>query len=254
MISSRITVGISGASCSGKTTLAKLLRATFPWASVIHQDAYYFPNDPKYHVYLPDVKHFNWDLKTAIDFPRLEGDIQKVLSWQEQQKVSSSQGGDVGLSSFDEKLLHWPNDGFVKKHRPSENEIKHLVKDFSRIPLTILEGHILFDHPSIYGLCSHRYFLTLDQNELFSRRRRRVYNPPNPPGYLEKYVWPAYVSRLMDIKDLPDIQYYNAEAVPLLDMYQQIRQSIALTMAKMLKPEPPYEYSDTRVKADQKGR
>lgn len=75
----RLVVGISGVSCSGKTTLTKLIKATFPWASVVHQDAYYYPNEPKYHVYLPDVQHFNWDVKSAVDFPRMEKHLQDLM-------------------------------------------------------------------------------------------------------------------------------------------------------------------------------
>jgi nicotinamide/nicotinate riboside kinase len=38
-----IIVGISGASCSGKTTLARLLRDIFPNSFVIHEDDFYKP-------------------------------------------------------------------------------------------------------------------------------------------------------------------------------------------------------------------
>lgn len=144
----------------------------------------------------------------------------------------------------------------MEKHRPSKLETNYLIQHFSRIPLTILEGHILFSQPNLYNLCTLKYFLTLDQAELFSRRRLRTYNPPNPPGYLEKYVWPAYLSRLKDIKDLPDIQYFDAKTVPLLDMYHDMKQSIALTLGSMTSPEPaaPYEESPAnKMKLDQKG-
>lgn len=96
-MSSRIIVGISGASCSGKTTLAKLLKATFPWATTVHQDAYYYPNEPKYHVYLPDVKHFNWDLKSAVNFPKLESDLHKVLEKQTEGARLDQDGNSVIL-------------------------------------------------------------------------------------------------------------------------------------------------------------
>ncbi|ODN04694.1 Nicotinamide riboside kinase 1 [Orchesella cincta] len=243
---SRLVVGISGASCTGKTTLTKLLRASFPWSSVIHQDAYYHPNDPKYHVYLPDVKHFNWDLKSAIDFSKMEKDLQTVLS----RSGESKQQNELHI---DEQLLHFPNDKFVKKHQPNENEVKYLSSRFSRIPLTILEGHIVFSHPDFFRLCNLKYFLTLNQDELFSRRRRRVYDPPNPPGYLEKYVWPAYVSRLEEIKELPGINYYDAKTVSLLDMYHQIKQSITLEMASMISPTPTIEDSDAQEKLSRRG-
>lgn len=92
-----IVVGISGASCSGKTTLTKLLQSTFPWANVVHQDIYYYPNDPKYHVYLPDVKHFNWDVKSAVDFTRMERDLQGIIYQPEKnnQKITTGTGSEL---------------------------------------------------------------------------------------------------------------------------------------------------------------
>lgn len=40
-----VIVGISGASSSGKTTLARLLRDIFPNSFVVHQDDFYKPED-----------------------------------------------------------------------------------------------------------------------------------------------------------------------------------------------------------------
>lgn len=145
----------------------------------------------------------------------------------------------------EEQLLHFPNTNFVEHHRPTETEVKYLISRYSKIPVTLLEGHILFNHQPFYKLCDLRYFLKLDQPELFRRRRLRVYDPPNPPGYLEKYVWPAYQSRLEESKELRDITYYDAKAVPLFLMYQQIRQQIAVELSNQLKqsssplPSPP---------------
>lgn len=126
-----------------------------------------------------------------------------------------------------------------------------MISRFSKIPLTIIEGHIIFNHPPFYQLCGLKYFLTLDQEELFARRRRRVYDPPNPPGYLEKYVWPAYVSRLEEARKLSGIKYYDAKTVPLFNMYQQIRQDVALGMANILSPRatvPDSSQDDHKLK------
>jgi nicotinamide/nicotinate riboside kinase len=40
-----ITIGISGCSSSGKTTLARLLRDMFPNTFILHQDDFYKPED-----------------------------------------------------------------------------------------------------------------------------------------------------------------------------------------------------------------
>lgn len=157
----------------------------------------------------------------------------------------------MGIS---EELLHCPNDDFVKKNSPQNAEVDYLASHFSRISLTILEGHILFSHSPFFRLCGLKYFLTLDQHELFSRRRRRIYIPPNPPGYLEKYVWPAHVSRLEEVRQLPGIQYVDAKDVPLLDIYQQMKQSIALEMATMISPSAILNNEDLQDKSGVKQR
>ena len=40
-----VIVGVSGASSSGKTTLARLLRDIFPNTFVLHEDDFYKPED-----------------------------------------------------------------------------------------------------------------------------------------------------------------------------------------------------------------
>ena len=114
------------------------------------------------------------------------------------------------------------NDSFVTTHQPSQSKVDYLVERFSHIHLVLMEGHILFNHPPFYNLCNLRYFLTLDEKECRHRRRFRNYDPPNPPGFFDKVVWPAYLERLNDVKSLPRIQYYDAGATPLLDIYHDI--------------------------------
>jgi len=75
----KLVVGISGVSCGGKTTISKLLNLAFPWATVLHQDKYFHPNEAKYHVYMEDLKHYNWELKSALDFPKMERDLARML-------------------------------------------------------------------------------------------------------------------------------------------------------------------------------
>jgi nicotinamide/nicotinate riboside kinase len=64
-----LVVGLSGVSCGGKTTVSRLLRSTLPWSKIVHQDGYFHPNDPKHHTLIPNLNHFNWELKSALDLP-----------------------------------------------------------------------------------------------------------------------------------------------------------------------------------------
>jgi uridine kinase len=41
----RLVVGVSGSTCSGKTTLVALLKNLFPNSKVFNQDQYYFLED-----------------------------------------------------------------------------------------------------------------------------------------------------------------------------------------------------------------
>lgn len=63
----------------GKTTVSKLLQASFPWAKIIHQDAYFHPNDAKFHVYIPELNYYNWELETALNFAKMERDLKHAM-------------------------------------------------------------------------------------------------------------------------------------------------------------------------------
>ncbi|CAL8097988.1 unnamed protein product [Calicophoron daubneyi] len=82
--------------------------------------------------------------------------------------------------------------------------------------LLIIEGIFILNCKPLFDLMDHRIFLTLDHNTLKERRCTRAYDPPDPPGYFEKYVWPAYEKSLNEVKMEEDrITFVNAnEATP----------------------------------------
>lgn len=51
-----VVVGISGASSSGKTTLARLLRDVFPNTFVLHEDDFYKPENE--YVWMNNIRSF----------------------------------------------------------------------------------------------------------------------------------------------------------------------------------------------------
>ena len=97
-------VGISGTTCSGKTTLAKSLLKTFPKAHYINQDEYFLPIDHKNHVFIPKLKHNNWELLSSLDMEKLLQDVQDKL------KDDSSSNCNLliieGFSLFNYKPLY----------------------------------------------------------------------------------------------------------------------------------------------------
>lgn len=87
-----IVVGISGATCSGKTSLANRIHEELKGSVLIHQDDYFLPtNDPR-HVRIPELNHNNWELLTSVDFPKLHSDIRKIF---ETIPEETAKGGKV---------------------------------------------------------------------------------------------------------------------------------------------------------------
>ncbi|KRZ68417.1 Nicotinamide riboside kinase 2, partial [Trichinella papuae] len=74
--------GISGASCSGKTTVSKIVARELELLSfnvnVIHQDSYY--KSELDDVYLADMNFWNFDSTDAIDFPKLLQHVQLLCA------------------------------------------------------------------------------------------------------------------------------------------------------------------------------
>lgn len=78
---SYFVIGVSGVTCGGKTTLTKLLQRSFPWATTIHQDKYFYPEDYPGHVRLPQINdHINFDQWSALDMESMHRDIINILN------------------------------------------------------------------------------------------------------------------------------------------------------------------------------
>ncbi|XP_076682825.1 nicotinamide riboside kinase [Andrena cerasifolii] len=74
-----LIVGISGATCSGKTTLANQIHNELRNSVVIHQDDYFLPADDARHVYIPEINHLNWELETSMDMDKMRSDILNLI-------------------------------------------------------------------------------------------------------------------------------------------------------------------------------
>lgn len=75
-----IVVGIGGVTCGGKTTISNELSKLIPNSVIIHQDDYFHPMGSDVLEYIEEVKHYNWDVVTAIDSERLVNDVEKIIS------------------------------------------------------------------------------------------------------------------------------------------------------------------------------
>lgn len=72
-------VGISGATCSGKTTLADKIRDNFPGSVMLRQDDYFLPPDDPRHVRVTELNHANWEVITSLDMQRMYSDVLRIL-------------------------------------------------------------------------------------------------------------------------------------------------------------------------------
>ncbi|XP_046830264.1 nicotinamide riboside kinase 1 [Vespa crabro] len=156
-----LIVGISGVTCSGKSTLAKELHKKLDDSIVIHQDSYFLsPDDPR-HVKIPALNHINWEILSSLDMNKMYSDILKLI------------------------------ESKPKRSDKSNKELRRVL---------ILEGFLLFGFKPISNLCELKYFLTLTKEECWKRRSIRTYSPADVPGYFDAFVWPEYLKYLSVIK------------------------------------------------------
>ncbi|XP_066903564.1 nicotinamide riboside kinase 1 isoform X3 [Halyomorpha halys] len=56
--------------------------------------------------------------------------------------------------------------------------------------ILILDGFLLLCHQEISEMCNIKVYIDLEYEEVKRRRDTRSYDPPDPPGYFDKIVWP----------------------------------------------------------------
>ncbi|KAF2107273.1 P-loop containing nucleoside triphosphate hydrolase protein [Lophiotrema nucula] len=184
-----LLVGISGPSSSGKTTLSRLVRDIFPHTSILHLDDFYLTDadipvkdgiqdwDCVESLHLPD-------LKNALSFIKENGKSPPDL-------VSKEDQNSVGEHGVGEKVIE-----------ECRERVRRLLEETGwRTPIAIVDGFLLFsnDMAEIRSLFDLRLFLRTSY-EIAKRRReaRSGYVTlegfwEDPPGYVDKIVWPNYV-------------------------------------------------------------
>lgn len=85
------------------------------------------------------------------------------------------------------------------KEEPKEND-----------SMIIVDGHLIFNYLPLGNLFHKKFFITLKKEECWERRRIRVYNPADPPGYFDLCVWPMYLKNKEEMeRQMKDIVYLN---------------------------------------------
>ncbi|KAF8267946.1 hypothetical protein EI94DRAFT_1778730 [Lactarius quietus] len=171
-----ILVGIGGATCSGKTTLAKHMRNILPDSFIIHQD-------PEASLPIHPTFGQDWDsAPTAIDWPRLRAFIRAVKRDARLPMITSS-------SSWTSLLQREGGRGCV----------------CVRVVWGFVDGFLLYWDQEVVDTLDARIFIRVPYDIIKERRAERsVYATAeqmnsegtfwkDPPEYFEKLVYPAYV-------------------------------------------------------------
>lgn len=190
---SPLLVGISGPSSSGKTTLSRLLRDIFPPSKlfILHLDDFYLTDGQ-----IP-VKNGiqDWDCLESLNIPQLREALQyikehgKSPSW----LVSKEDENSVGE--------HGVSDADISRLRGEMESLLAAKKDWRDRRICIVDGFLLFSEEmhQIRSLFDVKLFLRTTYNTAKKRREARSGYVTlegfweDPPGYVDKIVWPNYV-------------------------------------------------------------
>ncbi|RIA86366.1 P-loop containing nucleoside triphosphate hydrolase protein [Glomus cerebriforme] len=185
-----ITIGISGASCTGKSTLAGWLQKIFPNSTILHQDDFFkkkeqLPIDPKTNL-------ANGECPEAIDFKSFIDSLYELhtstsLVKTFKPKKNNHIHNDIESNELDE-LVKELNDQV-------QNALSEKGKELNFV---LVDGFLLYINSDVVKELDIKLFLKADYDILKSRREiiygkkrlgRRWVDPPN---YFDNVVWPNY--------------------------------------------------------------
>lgn len=186
--SKAVLVGISGPSSSGKTTLARLLRDIFPNVFILHEDDFY-KTDAEIPVNPEGLA--DWDCLESIDLPALRSALEYIREHGTSppdlaSKEDQNSVGKVNVDKAEIEDLHWKASKWMFQDLP---------------PVAIIDGFLLFSEEmrDIRELFDVKLFLRTDYQTAKVRREARSGYVTlegfweDPPGYVDKVVWPNYV-------------------------------------------------------------
>lgn len=180
-------LGIGGATCAGKSTLAAaLVRSRSSSddrqrAVLVSLDDFFRDEDDPSHVACPGgLDHLNWDTVEALDVPAMSRGIDSVLA-----------------------------------SRHCYHQVKRDLAERADEPpptLLVIEGFLALNVSCVRRLCHMMLYIDLERGECEARRSLRQYHPPDVPGYFELCVWPMHERHRRQVLDSP-----GASRVHVLD-------------------------------------
>ncbi|OBZ67277.1 Nicotinamide riboside kinase [Grifola frondosa] len=230
-----ILVGIGGATCSGKTTLAKHLRRILPGSVILHQDDFAPPQEliPIH----PEYKVQDWDsAEGAIDWKRMVKSLEEV-----------KRTGIIPPEHYSHDHLN------EQKDIPIDNAIFTRWRDtFAQIDeehrkrgecvvWVMVDGFLLYWNAEVVDNLDVRVFLRVPHDVLRQRRHERHgYHTAegtlwrDPPNYWEQIVWPAYVAAHAGMLEGGDVEHGRSNgAVPGLILIDGLETSMSDAVEKV---------------------
>ena len=192
-------IGLSGPTCSGKTTLARLLQTLFPHTVLLHEDDFYRPAADL--SFRGDFQ--NWDGADSIDHCKLlrvlqhvkdEGAVPPGLASNETYEEDAAKHiAPERLEELRQDIRKWA----------AENGVESLLQQGSpeQPAIVLLDGFLLFGKSTLalwvmFDVC----LLLRGRYAAVKARRgaRRGYVTDegfweDPEGYFDEVVWPEYV-------------------------------------------------------------
>jgi nicotinamide/nicotinate riboside kinase len=193
-----ILLAISGPSCSGKTTLARLLRtALAPDAIIVHEDDFFLSDATVPVVTAADGRQLHdWDCLEAVDVSGLEVALRTVRATGRLPDglVSQEELNATGPVPVDAAVV-------AAKAAELRDAVVAAAAGGERVRFAIVEGFLLYaeDMKSVWELFDVRLLLASDYEQVKSRREaRKGYVTlegfwEDPPGYVDAIVWPNYI-------------------------------------------------------------
>ena len=200
-----ILIGITGASSSGKSTLAYLLKRILPHSEIIHEDDFYklekdIPFDPV-------RKDRDWDCPDAIDMDAMKQTLSVLTEPNTYSKNPRAAVKDTGNGYFDYAMASTEptiKDAFFNNDERIINKLLGKVnaklENFDSrqsFRIFLLDGFLILPDKELLKMLSLTLFFKTSYKALKIRREKRTYNVggdvwADPPGYFDQFVWPGY--------------------------------------------------------------
>jgi nicotinamide/nicotinate riboside kinase len=226
-----ILIGVTGASSSGKSTLAYLLKSVLPNTEIIHEDDFFkLEKDVPFD---PARNDRDWDCPDAIDMDSMRETLlvlkdPKNFKTNSNAKVKLGLNGDYDYSIISTEPIH-KDVNFNNDTETLENlqkpiqEVTKKYENGEKFRIYLLDGFLLLHDLDLVKLFDLSIFFKTSYQTLKFRREKRLYTVEgniwvDPPGYFDLFVWPAYYKYHKDLfikgDDEPYIKLTGGQLLP----------------------------------------